>query len=241
MVHVGDRWHMFFEVMNGRTGRGEIGSAISEDARRWTYRKIVLAEPFHLSYPYVFEWMHEYYMIPECHQTKTIRLYKAEPFPERWSFVATLISGRSFMDASVFFRNQHWWLFTETNPDYRCDTLRLYHAPELTGPWQEHPRSPLIEGNPHIARPAGRVLTLSDRVLRFAQDCVPSYGTKVRALEIMRLTAGEYCEREIDASPILTPSGNGWNGSGMHHIDAHALPSGGWLACVDGWVRRQVP
>src|SRR5262245_65308489 len=121
------------------------------------------------------------------------------------------------MYASIFFLDQPLCLITETNPDYRFDTLRLYHAPELTGLWQEHPRSPLIEGNPHMARPAGRVLTLSDRVLRYAQDCVPSYGTNVRALEVMRLTAEAYGEREIDASPILTPSGKGWNGSGMHH------------------------
>src|SRR5687767_8104954 len=53
MLQVRGTWHMFFEVMNSRSGRGEIGWATSEDALKWKYRQIVLREPFHLSYPYV--------------------------------------------------------------------------------------------------------------------------------------------------------------------------------------------
>jgi hypothetical protein len=35
---------------------GEIGLATSEDGLKWDYKQVVLNEPFHLSYPYVFEW-----------------------------------------------------------------------------------------------------------------------------------------------------------------------------------------
>ncbi len=236
MLQVNDMWYMFFEVMNWQTCRGEIGLATSADGRQWTYRKVVLAEPFHISYPHVFEWMHDYYMIPESHKAHAIRLYKASNFPEQWSFVGTLVSGKSFMDSSVFYYNEQWWLLTETSPDYAFDTLRLYYAQELTGPWHEHPMSPLIVGNKHIARPAGRVLIFPDKLVRYAQDCLPYYGTQVRELEITKLTTTDYCEREVDASPVLIPRGRGWNGSGMHHIDAHLLQNNCWLACVDGWV-----
>jgi len=54
MVRTEGRWHMFFEV--GADGQGQIGWATSDDAIRWVYGRIVLKEPFHLSYPYVFEW-----------------------------------------------------------------------------------------------------------------------------------------------------------------------------------------
>src|SRR4029077_11593701 len=65
MLGVNGTWHMFFEVMNWRRNLGEIGHATSEDCERWVYRQIVLTEPFHLSYPYVFRWLDDYYMIPE--------------------------------------------------------------------------------------------------------------------------------------------------------------------------------
>lgn len=237
MIKVQEVWHMFFEVM-GKTGKGQIGWATSLNARHWEYQRIVLAEPFHLSYPYVFEWQSEYYMIPESHQTRSVRLYRAARFPEEWIFVKTLVSGLPFSDSSIFRYEQRWWLFTETGSDYRCDTLRLFYADELWGPWLEHPSSPIVEGNPHTARPAGRVLALPDRIIRYAQDCFPVYGTQVRAYEITTLNPATYQERGLGPLPVLTGSGVGWNACGMHHVDPHCWEGGGWIACVDGWDGR---
>lgn len=231
-------WYMFFEIMNRQTGKGEIGLAISGNGVKWLYEQIVLAEPFHLSYPYVFEWKNEYYMIPESYQACAIRLYKALKFPIQWACVGTLLDNAVFLDSSVFRYGHKWWMFTETSPNRRCDTLRLYYADDLLGPWCEHPGSPIVEGDPRRARPAGRVLVVNGGVLRYAQDCYPTYGTRVRAFEITELTTTRYREREVDGSPILTASGDGWNGLGMHHIDPHQMDDGRYIACVDGWSRR---
>src|ERR1051326_7511326 len=54
MIKAQDAWHMFFEVMNAQTGKGDIGLAASKDGLHWEYQQIVLSEPFHLSYPHVF-------------------------------------------------------------------------------------------------------------------------------------------------------------------------------------------
>lgn len=234
MIKVDSTWFMFFEVLNQQTRRGEIGLATSEDTVNWKYEQIVLAEPFHLSYPYVFEWMNEYYMIPESHQANSIRLYKASKFPTEWSFVGNIKSGASFLDASIFRHADKWWLFTETNPQHNFDTLRLYYADELLGSWIEHPKSPIITGNAHIARPGGRVLVMNDKIIRYTQDCQPDYGTQLRAFEITQLTTTSYQEREIDQNLVLKPTGVGWNGAGMHHIDPHLIHEEQWIACVDG-------
>ncbi len=234
MIKVDSTWFMFFEVLNQQTRRGEIGLATSEDTVNWKYEKIVLAEPFHLSYPYVFEWMNEYYMIPESHQANSIRLYKASKFPTEWSFVGNIKSGASFLDASIFRHADKWWLFTETNPQHNFDTLRLYYADELLGSWIEHPKSPIISGNAHIARPGGRVLVMNDKIIRYTQDCQPDYGTQLRAFEITELTTTSYQEREINQNLVLKPTGVGWNGAGMHHIDPHLIHEEQWIACVDG-------
>lgn len=237
MLRVKGTWYMFFEVMHWQTDKGEIGLAMSENGVEWAYQQIVLAEPFHLSYPYIFEWENEYYLIPESHQVSSIRLYKADHFPDRWSLMMTLLEGREYVDPSVFHFDDKWWLLTgDGTPPYWSDTLRLYYAMDLMGPWFEHPKSPIIEGNAHIARPAGKVLVLNDRIVRYAQDCYPKYGTRVRAFEITDLTTRRYHEQEVGDSPVLAASGAGWNGSGMHHIDPHLMEDGRWLACVDGWV-----
>ena len=235
MIRADGTWFMFFEVLNWRTRKGEIGLAVSDDGRDWTYQHVVLAEPFHLSYPYVFERAGDHYMIPESYQAGSVRLYKATRFPTEWSFVGAMLEAPYIVDASVFQHDGTWWLFAETNLDTKHDTLRLYYSSDLRGPWHEHPGSPVIEGDPHIARPAGRVVVAGDQIVRYAQDCHPLYGTEVRAFDITELTTTHYCEREVDGGPVLGPSGNGWNACGMHHIDAHARDDGGWIACVDGW------
>ena len=99
--------------------------------------------------------------------------------------------------------------------------------------------NPLVNNDNRIARPAGRVLIVGGKVFRFTQTCYPHYGTLVRAFEISRLTGSEYDEREVDQSPVLSPGGQTWNRSGMHHIDPH-FERDRWIACVDG-LRFEMP
>jgi len=226
------RWYMFMEVMNAEMKKGEVGLATSTNGVAWTYHSSILNEPFHLSYPYVFKCENDFFMLPETLGAGAVCLYKAGEFPSRWSCVARLLEGR-FADPSLFHYNDRWWLFV-CSPPYQHDTLRLYFANALTGPWSEHPKSPIVSNDKRRARPAGRVIEFNNRLIRFAQDCVPQYGSSVRAFEIRELTANSYTEVEIEHSPILKASGNGWNASGMHHIDAHRLQDAQWLACVDG-------
>lgn len=240
MLRVDGRWHMFFEILvvNGELRRGEIAHATSPDGLRWDYQGTVLREPFHMSYPYVFQAGSDIYMIPETSKAGAVRLYRADPFPSQWKFIATLLNGPVLLDTSVFERDGRWWMFTQTAAHSRHDTLRLYSASDVFGPWVEHPRSPVVSGDPRVARPAGRILLLPDRIIRFAQDCRGDYGMRVHAITVERLTADEYGESEHPDNPFLEGSGRSWNRSGMHHVDAHQLPDGSWIACVDGWTNR---
>lgn len=235
MLRAGDGWHMFFEVLNGETGRGEIGLARSDDGQRWRYHGIVLTEPHHLSYPYVFAWEGDTYMVPEASAAGAISLYRATSYPLRWEPVAPLLTGKPFSDASLFRHGDRWWLLTAAAATGAlADTLHLYHAARLEGPWQQHPASPVIRGDARCARPAGRVVADEGRIVRFAQDCRVVYGAQVSAFEITELSTTTYRERPLVDRPVLAPGAGGWNGLGMHHLDPHHLGAGEWLACVDG-------
>jgi hypothetical protein len=236
LMHADGTWHLFFELFDRRKWRGEIGVATSRDLATWRYDGIVLSEPFHLSYPFVFEWAGERYMIPETHQTRTIRLYRAEAFPRRWALVHTLMSGERYADTTLFRHADRWWLFTETSPERRNDTLRLFHADDLFGAWTEHPMSPIVQGDARAARPGGSVIASDQGIFRFAQDCAGAYGTAVHAFRITTLTPTAYAESPVDGNPLLRASGAGWNEMGMHHLDAHCVAPGEWVAAVDGWI-----
>jgi len=229
MLKEKDTWYMFFEVMHAQKHQGDIGLATSRDGLSWDYKQIVLDEPSHLSYPYVFKWKHDYYMIPETAKAFELRLYKAVNFPAEWSFVKTLLKG-IYKDPSIFYYENRWWLFAEEKLGY----LHLYYAEDLLGPWIEHPQSPIIKGDRNIARPGGRVLVLDDKIVRFAQDDEPRYGIQLRAFIITELSPTSYQEEEVSGS-ILKPIRTGWNADGMHHIDPQQIGENKWIACVDGY------
>jgi hypothetical protein len=236
MVRSGDTWCMFFEVMNSLNHQGDIGCATSHDGLNWQYQSIVLDEPFHLSYPYVFHWESQFYMIPESAKAHAIRLYKAENFPHSWTLVSDLIKG-SFVDNCIFYVNETWWIFACSEPSTHED-LHLFFADKLTGPWTEHPLSPIIRGNSKKAQSAGRVLVGDGKIIRFAQDSVKTYGKKVNAFLITEIGRTTYSESDYENNPILRNQGRGWNRHGMHHVDAHEISPGKWLAAVDGYRKH---
>jgi hypothetical protein len=227
------KWYLFFEVFDYDTNQGDLAVATSTNKLFWKYQQIVLDEPFHLSYPYVFKWEGDHYLIPESYEAKSIRLYKAEKFPTHWVFIKTLVDERELVDNSIVFYQDKWWLFS---CGINNDTLFLFYAEDLLGPWIEHPQSPIINQNNHIARPSGRVLIYEDRLYRYTMDLNPPTGIRqVLALEIIEMTPTSYSERLINENPILKAEGAGWRKHGMHHIDPVQIGPDNWIASVDGF------
>lgn len=233
MIERDGQWYLFCEVLDGDTNQGDIGLAVSTDGQNWAWQQIVLDESFHLSYPQVFRHNGEYWMVPESWEAGGVRLYRAVDFPTKWQLERTLFEG-PFVDATLVQHEDRWWAFTSPRAKL-CDELRLFSTDDLlTGDWIEHPQSPLVEGNPHIARPGGRILQHEGRLFRFAQDGKPIYGSRLWAFEILTLTEDAYAERPSLDVPLLEGDGHGWNGLGMHHIDIHRTTDGGWIGCLDG-------
>jgi hypothetical protein len=233
LIKEGSLWYLFFEVCNNETKQGDLAVATSKNTWKWNYEQVVIDEPFHLSYPYVFNWENDYYLIPESFEANSIRLYKADQFPTEWAFVTTLIEGRDYVDNSIAHFKNKWWLFSSVTSN---DTLFLFYADQLTGPWIEHPKSPIVEGNLHIARPSGRVLVYEDRLYRYTMDVNPPSGThEILAFEITDISPTNYSEIIVQEDPILKASGRGWNQQAMHQIDPVQVRSNLWIASVDGF------
>ncbi len=222
-------YYMFFEILG--EDNGDIGLAVSSNGEKWTYEKVVLDEPFHLSYPHVFKHGNIYYMIPETYEKEAIRLYKAIDFPYTWQFVMTLIEGRDFVDSTIFRYSDKWWIFTAMTDS---SNLFLYWADDIKGVWTEHPLSPVVKGNRNTARPAGNVIQLKDSLIRIAQDDYPYYGNAVRAFEIVELNTQEYIEKELQESPLFEASGKGWNKDGMHQLSTPSIDNNSRIVAVDG-------
>lgn len=233
-------WYLYFEILPpGKPPHGVIGMASSRDAISWQYQGVVLREPFHLSYPQVFEWQGAVYMIPESLGAEAVRLYRATQFPRVFEPVADLLPGQ-WADPTLCYHQGRWWMFVCADP-FKNRTLHLFFADRLRGPWHPHAQNPIIADDQRTARPGGRIRSIGGRPIRLAQDCIPRYGSRLRAFEIVELGQDRYHEVERPESPVLCPAPSGWNSLGMHHLDAHQLDDGSWIACVDGDTAENLP
>lgn len=237
MVRIQHEWLMFFEVLNQKREKGEIGFARSKDGHVWNYQHIILAEDFHLSYPYVFEFESNWYMIPETGEASSVRLYKAKNFPQSWEYVAEILVGKRFVDASILNFDGIWWIFVgvEQNDGNTCSSLELYYADSLFGDWIEHPMSPIVSNNTEKSRPAGRIRNIDRQLIRFTQDCTVTYGHNVTAIHIKSLTKDEYVEEKIqtDGAYLFELGTLACNKIGMHHVDFVMSDERHCIACVD--------
>jgi hypothetical protein len=230
MIIDASRYYLFFTAKNDLSGEiSGIGLAESSNGVEWQYKRIVLREPFVLSYPYVFKYQNDYYMIPESYTEKFVRLYRAADFPYKWTHEKDLLTGDNFISASVVEYAGMWWMFVGRLGN---DTLRLFYASDLKAQWTEHPLSPIVAKDPNIARPGGRAVVIDGHLYRIGQDCDPTYGYQALAFRVTDISTTTY--KEEVGIPLVKATSRGWNADAMHHVDLHQLGKNKWIAAVDG-------
>ncbi|KAL5683479.1 hypothetical protein ACJX0J_009864, partial [Zea mays] len=106
----GDSIYMFFETKNPIASQGDIAAAVSKDAgTTWQQLGVVLDEEWHLSYPYVFSYGNETYMMPESSKKGNLKLYRAVDFPLKWELEKVLLE-RPLVDSVIIHSKGSYWL-----------------------------------------------------------------------------------------------------------------------------------
>jgi hypothetical protein len=182
-------------------------------------------EPFHMSYPQVFEHEGRIYCLPETGAASEVRLYEAVDFPSRWVKAATLIEGFAAIDSTLWRQDGRWWLFcTDLERGHEL-WLCIWHATALLGPWQPHAGNP-VKIDVRSARPAGPLFTADGMLYRPSQDCSRTYGGAVVLNRVLRLSTSEFKEEQVATVQPFTQGGF------RHGI--HTLSSLGELSLIDG-------
>jgi hypothetical protein len=160
--------------------------------------RIVLEEPHHLSYPFVFEQAGQIWMIPESGAAKNVSLYRAVEFPYRWTREACLIEGIEGYDTTPLRHNGGFWFFVSLRlwRSTSWDVLSLYRAESLTGCWTPHAANPvLIDAT--LSRSAGAFIRRGGRMLRPVQDCARGYGGAVTFCQLDALGESEFAQTPV--------------------------------------------
>ena len=230
-IRVGNEYYIFHEEAPLSHRKGTIVLSVVDSAGKTAGPIPILEKDYHLSYPFVFQWDGEFFMIPETAAHNQVELYRCVAFPSRWKLEHVLLSGLAASDPTPAFVFGKWWLFASV-PVAGAGTsgeLHLFYADSPLGPWTPHRANP-VKSDVRSARPAGRIFERDGQFYRPAQDCSRRYGYAVSINRIVQLNPDSYGEVEVDK---LVPNGK------PDVAGVHTLNMADDMTVIDCLVRRR--
>lgn len=199
-----DRLYVFAERFDYRDAIGRISVSVYDRDLTLVEQTDVLREPWHLSYPFVFEAEGETWLLPEAFQSGGSWLYRAVDFPFQWERGPRILLDDVPLDGTPVHDGTRWWLFYA--PAYplsaRLTHLCAAYTERLDRPWTAYCANPFLV-DPHGARPGGTPFWREGVLHLPVQDCFGTYGAALRLLRFGRLTPDA-----IDVAPsgrLLAP------------------------------------
>ena len=227
-VKEGDRYYVFLEEYLNQTGRGHI--SLIELGRNGVINgpTRVLERDYHLSYPFVFEWNDNYYMVPETAANRTVELYRSTNFPFEWQLEKVLMTGVRAKDATLAEIDGKWWMFVSIAENSFPDELSLFLAESPLGPWTPHPRNP-VKSDVRGSRPAGKLFEWNGDLYRPAQDSSGLYGYAISINRVTRLDQEAFREEQVSN---IFPN---WD---KKLVGTHTISIAGDLTVIDCLIKR---
>ena len=219
LIERSGRSYLFFEDYRFSSRKGLISCCELDSEGNCSEPRVVLERTYHLSYPFLFAWQGQTYMIPETRYNGTVEVYRASDFPYSWVREAVLMSDVAATDSTLLQHQDKWWLFTAGVLDHASSekTLCLFFADSPFGPWTAHPKNPIVCDVRH-ARPAGCLYFEDGQLIRPGQDCSKGYGYAVELHRVDVLSKTDYQETPFARiTPDLIPGSRG-----IHTVNQNA-------------------
>lgn len=93
--------YLFMESFDMRTQLGSIAYSRFQDNGELTRPKVIIREPYHMSFPMVFSWNGQLYMIPETSGNRSLNLYRCQGDMESWTLEASFPTEEKLVDTAV--------------------------------------------------------------------------------------------------------------------------------------------
>ena len=190
----------------------------------------VIAGPDHLSYPSLFQWKGDWFMLPETGARRRVEIWRARQFPGDWTLETVALDGVDACDATLWQHDGRWWMFVTlcVAGGPRADEVSLFYADTPAGPWHPHRANPIVSDAAH-ARSAGALYRDGEAVIRPSQDARGGYGQAITLNRIDRLTPHEYRETPVGSiTPTWHPRVRG----------THTIARSSMFEVVDGRLLR---
>lgn len=221
-----DTFYVFFEHQKNKKN-ADIGLLTSVDGKNYKYRGTVLTQKFHLSYPQVFKYGNDFYMVPESKRANAILLYKAHRFPFDWKVCDTLVHNVQLVDPSIYVSDT---LNIMVATDY-AKNMYVYHADSLLGKWQLHQKPIALIGVE--SRAGGRFFADNKGLILPVQNFSRGYGYGVSLYRFSFKDESYVVKKEKPLFLVANENIKEFN-AGMHQLDIQKLDATHYYYVYDG-------
>lgn len=175
LVTEGDETYFFCEAMDRKKSKGIIAyGKIREDGDSQIENMIDFG--CHSSYPCMFKYDRQWFMIPETIGRHSIEIYKADHFPGIWSKVKDLKVGFDAVDTTFFENSGKVFLFIYS-PNKNKNRLSIAQLDMKECKIIQEKEVVIYDQK--IGRPAGNIIIENNTFIRPTQYGVNFYGEKI--------------------------------------------------------------
>ena len=194
-IYKEDKYFVFYEEFNKSKEYGTINCLMLNNQFEIIDNKVVIDEGIHFSFPYVFEFKGEYFMLPETCQKNEISLYKSTHFPFEWKQEKVILNIPG-MDNMLFYHSQKWWLIYSSADSEKESIYYVRSNEDLFTDWEKC-NEQIVYGSLYNSRSGGSVFEHENELYRIMQNCTDSYGQSVVINKIVNLSETDFREEAI--------------------------------------------
>lgn len=148
-----------------------------------------------MSYPQIFEYDGEIYIVPETGSGRTLDMYRAVDFPDKWEKSVNLAKDIVFADTTLLNRGGKLYALA-------CDMERTKNSELVLFGVNENMKLCSTElgcvvNDPVTARAAGKMFEYGGKLIRVSQDCSEEYGKCLNFLEVDSDFSSYYREKTV--------------------------------------------
>lgn len=167
--------YLFFEAFDLVQRKGKVGYCIFREDGSCSEPKIIIDEPFHLSFPNVFGYNGNVYIMPEMSGDYSLKLYQAISFPDKWEIADVVLPDVYACDSVLIEMGKKRYVLTNEmyhnvpHGQYASCWVKNYLY-EVRGMNAINHGTWVTEGDFGV-RNAGKTFEEDDKMFRVGQDC----------------------------------------------------------------------
>lgn len=213
-VKIDSVYYIFYEEYNKDKKYGIIRCMLLNSELKIIDDKVIIDDGTHFSFPVIFKYNDEFYLLPENYAKGKLTLYKAIKFPFEWKEEKVLLN-LPCIDSIIFYEDNYWWLiYSNANIDNFNSVLNLRKNVDLFGDW-DAAKEFTFNKEAYNTRCGGNVFKHNNMLYRVTQNCKDSYGQSLVINKVVNLSDTDFKEEPVKEIIL-----NNFGVSGCHTLNA---------------------